>query len=304
MKEVILITGITGFLGCHLGQLIVSGNYRVVATRRSNSNLKNCLEFQEQVKWVNIEEDDWKEQIIDLKPTIVVHAAWLGVAASDRDDWELQSKNIAFLQNLLYIAQKSQTTKVIGLGSQAEYGFIETLVDESHSLKPVSAYGAVKVVCAHLMKAFCVEQKIHWYWLRVFAVFGEKEGEGWLIPKVIKTIAAKQTSSMPFSPGEQKYAYLYIRDLAIAVKKVLDYIPDQSGIYNMSADNPLPLKEIIIMIRDTMAPGFGLEFGALSYRQNQSMMIGGNMSLFKSVFGNLHTTTLEESIRNTIQFYS
>lgn len=233
MKEVILITGITGFLGCHLGKLLIENNYKVIATRRGSSNLTNCFEFLEMINWIDIDEKDWREKVIALQPSIILHAAWIGVSASDREDWDMQSKNLYFLQDLIFIAQHSNTQKIIGLGSQAEYGYIDSIVSESHPLKPTSAYGALKIVSSQLIKNYCIQQKIQWYWMRIFSVFGENEGTVWLLPTVIKTILAKKETKMAFSPGNQRYAYLYVKDFANAIKKVL-ISDNKSGFYNIS----------------------------------------------------------------------
>ena len=304
MKEAILITGATGFLGCHIATLLCEKNYQVIATRRTNSGLKNCIEFQQQIDWVNTDDQNWKEIIIGLKPTIIIHAAWMGVMASERDDWELQAKNLILLQDLLYVAKQSNTQKIIGLGSQAEYGFIDSVVEETHPLKPSTAYGAVKILSAQLLKHFALQNNIQWHWLRVFSVFGEKEGEQWLMPTVIKTIAQGQLKKMAFSAGNQKYAYLYIKDFANAVYKILTNQNNVSGIYNISAGNPLPLKKVITLIRDILNPAFELGFGELYTRPNQSMLIAGDMSKFNRTFGILETTNFEESIHNTINFYN
>lgn len=304
MKEVILITGITGFLGCHIGKLLSENNYQVIATRRSRSNLKNCIEFQDQIEWINIDNDGWKEKIIARAPKIILHAAWIGVSAADRDDWTMQSKNLIFMQDLLHIAQQSNTQKVIGLGTQAEYGFIDTIVSESHPLKPTSAYSAVKIVSSQLLKNSCMMNNVQWYWLRVFPVFGEKEGTDWLLPGIIQTIATKQVKKMAFTPGEQQYAYLYIKDFINAIKKVVVNQKNSSGVYNISSTQPLPLKMIITLIRDKIDPAFELEFGALPYRRNQSMLIAGDMTQFNEAFEILKTTPLDESINNTINFYT
>ena len=111
LKEVILITGITGFLGCHLAQLLVDNNYNIIATKRNSSNLKNCIEFQDKVKWINVDEKDWQDKVIALQPVIIIHAAWTGVLNLERDDWQMQSTNLLLLQDLLYIAKKSNVKK-------------------------------------------------------------------------------------------------------------------------------------------------------------------------------------------------
>lgn len=304
MKPTILITGITGFLGSHIGELLINDEYKIIATKRKSSDLKNCNEFIEKINWVNIDEDNWKEKIISQQPQIIIHAAWIGVEANERNDWHMQTQNIVFLQQLLEIATLSGTTKIIGLGSQAEYGFIDTVVTENHLLQPTTAYGAVKIIVSQLLKAFSVQHSVDWYWLRVFSVFGEKESTKWLLPSVITTIANSSNNSMDFSLGEQQYAYLYVKDFAIAIRNIIVRTSNSSGIYNISAPKVATIKSIITGIKNIINPAFELNFGALPYRQNQPMLIAGDNTKYNQIFGEIDKTSLDAAIKNTIQFYT
>jgi nucleoside-diphosphate-sugar epimerase len=304
LSKVILITGVTGFIGCHLAELLLMDNYKIIATKRTNSSLKNCAEFQDKIEWINVDEENWKQEIITSQPHIVIHAAWIGVTASERDDRELQSTNVSFLEDVFFVAKYSGAQKFIALGSQAEYGFVDTVVKEDQLLKPTSAYGAVKVICSQLVRSFCHKNKIQWYWLRIFSVFGEKEGPGWLIPNVIKAIDSKEKVKMEFSPGDQQYAYLYIKDCAEALKKVISHPEDASGFYNLSSYKVESLKYIITLIRNKMDKSFVLEFGVLPYRKDQSMLLAGDMKLYNSTFGNLHQVPLGDGLDNTINYYT
>lgn len=304
MKATVLITGITGFLGCHIGKLLNDEGYKIIATKRTSSNLNNCSDFKEQIIWVNTDDADWKEKIITHQPQIIIHAAWIGVEASERNDWDLQTQNIFFLQQLLEIAKCSVTKKIIAFGSQSEYGFIDTVVTENHPLQPTSAYGAVKIIISQLLKNFCVQNLINWYWLRVFSIFGEKESTKWLLPSAITTIANSGKSSMDFSLGEQQYAYLYVKDFAIAIKRFIEYRGNCSGIYNISASKSAKLKSIITNIKNTINPAFVLNFGALPYRQDQSMLVAGDTNKYNQIFGEIDKTSFEVAIKNTISFYN
>lgn len=304
MKSTILITGITGFLGCHIGKLLSEDGYKIIATKRKLSNLNNCLEFKETIIWIDIDEANWKENIISQQPQIIIHAAWIGVEANERTNWNLQVQNIFFLQEILEIANLSRTRRIIGLGSQAEYGYIDTIVTENHPLEPTTAYGAVKIVVSQLLKNFSIQQSIEWYWLRVFSVFGEKESTKWLLPNVITTIAESSYNSMDFSLGKQRYAYLYVKDFSNAVKKIVENNQDNSGIYNISALIPVTIESVITTIKNSIRPEFVLNFGALPYRPNQSMLIAGNTTEYNQIFGEIDTTPLEQAIKSTIQFYT
>lgn len=302
MKEVILLTGATGFLGSHIAEVLVENDYQLLVTRRKNSEVKRCKEFTDRLTWIDVDDEAWQQKLIDLKPVQVIHAAWSGVENKHRDQWSTQQENLFFLQELLSISRQAGTKKFIGLGSQAEFGQLNKKVNEQDALNPTDAYSAYKVLCSQLLESFSALNALDWYWLRVFSVFGERENESWLLPSVISNIINKKTY-MEFSGGGQQYAYLYARDFAVGVLKVIEAEENKSGCYNLSGENCLKLTSIISQVRDKMDPNFELRFGALPYRTNQSMVVCGDMTLFNKTFGPLPQTPLEGSIAHTIRFY-
>lgn len=297
----ILLTGATGFLGSHIAESLISHKFELILTKRESSSFKNCQSFYSLVNWVSTDSALWIEKIIELKPDIIVHAAWNGVSSLKRDDWKSQLTNIDFMYQLLKIAEKSSIKKFISLGSQAEYGQFEGKITEEYSLNPTSSYGAIKLAESELIKVFCTEHKISWYWLRVFSVFGERENGKWLIPSVIKKMLS-ESKEMDLTLCEQQYAYLYVKDFADAITNVV--IQDaNSGIYNISSNNPILLKELLVFIRNNVNPDFNLKFGALPYRSNQSMHIEGDSSKFNIAFGQINSSDFEKKLEQVINFY-
>ena len=297
----ILLTGATGFLGSHIAENLISHNFELILTKREHSSLKNCQSFQNKVTWVDTDTVLWVDEIIEFKPDMIIHAAWNGVSSIYREDWESQLTNIDFMYQLLKIAERSNVKKFISLGSQAEYGQFEGKITEEYPLNPTSSYGAVKLAVSELLKAFCTEKQINWYWLRVFTVFGERENEKWLIPSFINKMLS-ECSEMDFTLGEQKYAYLYIADFADSIASVV--IQDApTGIYNVSSDHPIRLKDLLMIIRDNINPGFNLNLGALTYRPNQSMHIEGDSTKFNKAFGQINTSDFTNKLERVINFY-
>ncbi len=297
----ILLTGATGFLGSHIAEHLTRKGHELILTKRNKSSLGNCQSFLSNVIWVNTDENLWEDKVIHFNPEIIIHAAWNGVAASERDHWQDQLTNIDFMYQLLKIAGKCRISKFISLGSQAEYGQIEGKVSEGHPLNPTGPYGAVKLAVSELLKVFCEENSIDWYWLRVFSVFGEKENEKWLIPSVVKNMLSG-ASEMDFTLGEQKYAYLYAEDFAEAITKVV-IKKASSGIYNLSSDYLISLKKLIGMIKEDINPDFVLNFGRIPYRKNQSMHIEGDMSKFNSVFGSIDNSDFRNKLKKVVNSY-
>ena len=296
----ILITGATGFLGVHIAEMLIANGYEVFATKRTTSNLDNCISFVDKIEWIDIENINWEKVLAEISPEIIIHSMWIGVDAMNRDDWKQQIQNITLTENLLSAAAKASVKKIIGLGSQAEYGNFSKKISENAKLIPTSAYGVIKNTCADMTRVYCESNEIKWYWLRLFPLFGEKESSKWLIPSVIRSIQTQK--SMDFTAGEQRYAYLYVKDFAQTILTLIKS-SGASGVYNISSSNPQPLKNIITEIRDILNPSFQLNFGALPYRNGQSMHIEGDVSKFEKMIGAVYTSDFQENLKRTIDYY-
>lgn len=297
----ILVTGITGFVGSQIAELLVKKDFKVIGLKRSDSDMSRCEEIREKIIWVDVdEENDYKKILENLGFKILVHCAWIGVESSERDIWDLQLKNLIFFSELLQISKKANVKKIIVMGSQSEYGQFEGKISENHLANPTNAYAAIKLASLELIKNFSIINNINWIWIRVFSLFGEKESTNWLIPNAIYSI--KNNVELKMTPGEQKYAYLYIKDFAEIICKIIDKNID-SGVYNVSSVKAISIKSIVTKIKDIVNPNFELKFGTLEYRNNQSMHIEGEMQKLENQIGEIHFTEFNIAIRNTINYY-
>ena len=294
----VFITGATGFLGSNIARSLIANGHDLAATYRSSSSKELCEDFNSQISWI-LQERDWENEVLNYEPEVIIHAAWMGVGHDERNCWEIQSANINFLQQVLIIAKTCNVRKFIGLGSQAEYGGFNGCITEAHATNPNEAYGCVKVVCAQLTNQFCRLHHIDWFWLRLFSVFGKGESGNWLIPALVNKLIT--TDQMDFTPGDQKYAYLYAEDLGVAIDNIIN-VAGRPGIYNISGKHPIKLKDLITQIRDIVNPVFKLNFGNLLYRENQPMLVQGDCSKFVTEFGDFDISDFNTSLNLTIGY--
>jgi len=296
----VLITGASGFLGSHIAEVLVANKFEVIALKRKQTDCWRCDNFCEDINWVDLDDKAlWKQKLSAIKPDTLIHSAWIGVEAQNRNRWEQQIENINFLTELMLLAKDINIKRIINLGSQAEYGYLDTVVNEQKALVPTDAYGAIKVACLDIFKTFCEQNAINWIWLRLFSFFGEREQSTWLIPSLVKKIQSEKKMDLTY--GRQRYAYMYVHDFKKIMLKL--FTTDvASGVYNVSGSQDISLKELVVKIRNKLNPEFKLNFGVLPYRPNQSMLIKGNMTKLYEQIGEISLTDFDLALDKTINY--
>ena len=295
----IFLTGISGFIGSHLAELLVSERFQVMALKRKSSDLWRCAAFEDQIIWVT--EESMETSMLDFRPDVILHLGWTGISHLDRANWELQMSNLPILLNLLKIGKQISVKKFLAFGSQAEYGPVEGRVSELFQPKPDNAYAVMKLTAQKMLEIFCKQHDIEWYWLRIYSVFGPREDKNWFVPMVINNLL----NSVPcnLTNCEQQYDYLYVKDLAGMILEVIRAKADSSGVYNISSNQSKSIKSLISRINEIINSESVIAFGAIPYRQNQSMHIEGNSELFNTTFGKYPFTDMKSALTETINFY-
>lgn len=287
----VLLSGATGFIGGYVLRALRKRCFEVMALYRDEAKIDESVRCH----WLKTE-GEWIEQAREFAPETVIHTAWIGVTAAEREDWSLQIQNVALQQRLLDLHPK----QFIALGSQAEYGTINAVVDENFPANPTSAYGAVKLACLDITRSYCTQHRINWFWFRLFSTFGPGEGQGWLIPSAIKKMTTE--SQMDATAGEQRYSYLYVGELArVVALSVSAGAP--CGIYNLSSGRTISIRELFERIRDKVNPDFRLNFGAIPYRERQSMMVGADTSKINRWICRINDRDFDEQLKKTIESY-
>ena len=296
----ILLTGASGFLGSHIAELLCESEHKLLLVKRDKSDLWRCSSFINKVNWTNTDSNMFESEVLSFSPEVIINSAWDGVSASNRNHWETQICNLVYQQRLLNLAKVVKLKKFIGIGSQSEYGNFEGRVDEDYSVNPCTAYGAIKQAAYLVQKVFCKENNIPWYWFRLFSSFGEREGDNWLIPSTVNKMLTENKMDLTF--GEQQYSYLYIKDVAKVFLTAVEKNAE-SGIYHIASDTLRPIKDILLVMRDFLNPCFDLNFGALPYRANQSMINGSINTKTRKIFGKVECSGSEEKLVQTMEYY-
>lgn len=265
-----IVTGATGFIGKALCEELLKEDYSVVAVIRKNSQKRGKLEnlIQENPEYTNqlhimeldLEDLESLHTEYHIQADVFYHLAWNGSSGADREDFDMQYSNIAYTKKAIKTAKDCGCKKIVGAGSQAEYGVILQEAKEDEAVpRPFMMYGAAKLSAYQMGQIYAKQIGIKMVWPRIYSIYGVGENSGTLVSYVIDTL--KKGEIPQLSPCENMWNFMYITDCVRALR-MLGESADAEGIYNVASKDTRVLKEFVKEIRDLIAPGMELNFGA------------------------------------------
>ena len=299
----VFVTGATGFLGSYVTEEFLQRGADVAVLTRKSSDTWRIRHILHRLRVI---EGDLRDlgassaAIEAFRPEVVVHLAWYGVGNQLRDDPAQVEANLLGSVSLLRLGLKMQCGAWIGIGSQAEYGPQNRMLDEDASPNPTTTYGAVKLSLSLLARQLAAGSAMRVAWLRVFSTYGPKDNPGWVIPYLIRSIRCGQKPAL--TACEQRWDYLYIEDAAAAVCDVAA-APDARGVFNLGSGRAYVLREIVERVRDLVHPGQPLGIGEVPYRPDQVMHLQADISRLRRATGWTPKVSLEQGLRRTVQWY-
>lgn len=194
MKKRVFITGISGFAGSHLAELLLEqGDNEIFGTVFGNGpeavnipkNNLTQLNLMDRRKTLRL--------IEEIKPHWVFHLAALSSPSqSFQDPRGTITNNIEAQINVLDGAAASEADRVLVIGSAEEYGKVsdsEIPIDENTELNPLSPYAVSKVAQDYLGKQYFLHHKLPVIRVRPFNHTGERQAPMFVIPAFAKQIA-------------------------------------------------------------------------------------------------------------------
>ncbi len=263
----VVITGATGFIGTALCEEMLHNGHEVVAVIRPESKKKEKLHFSEGEKGrLQIAETGLDELAVLAdqvgKADTFYHLAWNGSAGAAREDFAIQHTNIGYMADAIRAAVKCGCKKFVGAGSQAEYGVVHGVAKEDETVPhPFMMYGAAKLAAYQMGQVLAEQLGIKLVWPRIYSVYGVGENPGTLVNYVMETLQKGEVPEL--SPCENMWNFMYITDCARALR-MLGENEEAEGIYHVASEDTRMLKGFVEEIRDVVAPGSELRFGAKS----------------------------------------
>lgn len=299
----VILTGATGFVGSHVLAGLLKMKAKVGLILRPGTNpwriqalLPSCTLIEQDLETINLSED----QIKSFKPEALIHTAWDGVTNDKRNNSQQITNNIIAAQNLFNVMQKAGVKTIIGLGSQAEYGPANQLVNEKTPTEPTTLYGVAKLAVYHLLKVLCEQNNIRFVWQRLFSSYGPKDHPSWFIPFLINELMQGREPDM--TAGTQLWDYIFVEDVASAILATLSNT-GASGVFNLGSGEALTIRSMAELIRDQINPDLSLGFGKVPFRPDQVMHLQADIQRLNDLAFWKPQVSFLEGCTQTIEWY-
>jgi len=263
MKKAI-VTGANGFIGTALcAELSRQGVEVIAIVRDENENISNICDLPNlRIAYLDLAEFANMDAVIaDRDIDVLYHLAWVGSAGPLRGSDDVQLKNVRYTCDTVRACQKMNCKKMVFASSIMEYE-IAAVMETDMAPGINTLYSSAKVAADYMARTIAADCGVDY----VRAVISNIYGPGEVSPRLVNTSIRKLLNGehCAFSAGEQTYDFIYIDDAA----KTFVAIGDKGKAnvtYYIGSQNPRPLKEFLLELRDVVSPNTELGLGEIPF---------------------------------------
>jgi UDP-glucose 4-epimerase len=266
----ILITGVAGFIGSNLADLLIKNNFDVVGI----DNLSYGISEQIPKGVVFHQEDIRDKKIHNLFSDVeyVFHlAAKNSIIDCENDPIETSDINVNGTINVFDAALKKNVKKVIYAESSAVYEGSKNLPSKESDVSPNSVYAKSKMATNRIANEYSKSKGLVTTGLRYFNVYGPKQDYRRTIPPVfsafiINLLKGKQPTI--FGDGSKKRDFIYVDDVNDFHLMCIENSDTNNEVFNIGSGKNYSIKciykEIKKILQSDINPIFGknLDFEA------------------------------------------
>lgn len=269
MKRAI-VTGATGAVGTALVAELIAHGVEVLVLCRAGSARNDLIPQRPLVtrRYCAMSELSSLENDTGHTWDIFYHLAWEGTTGAQRQDMYMQNRNVRYALDAVAAAARFGCHSFVGVGSQAEYGRVEGLLQPQTPAFPETGYGMAKLAAGQMTRGMAHALGLRHCWVRILSIYGPNDGPQSMISTAIDGLRRGEVPR--FTPGEQIWDYLYSADAAEALRLVGERGRD-GAVYVLGSGEGAPLADYIRMLQQTVAPQGQVALGALPYAPGQVM---------------------------------
>ncbi len=327
----ILITGVAGFIGFHLANLMLRQNHQIVGVDNLNDyyeqSLKKdrlaILEAHEQFLFykADLKDKPSVDKIFEThRPEYVINlAAQAGVRFSISNPYAYLDSNLIGFMNVLEACRNYPVRHLIYASSSSVYGGNKVVpFSTNHNVDhPVSLYAATKKANELMAHTYSHLYNIPTTGLRFFTVYEPYGRPDMAYFSFVKDILSG-TPIKVFNHGEMKRDFTYVDDIVRSISQLIDKIPianenwdervdDLSTsfapykIYNIGNNSPVDLMHFITILEDQL--GMKAEKIFMEMQPGDVLITYADVSDLEKDIGFKPSTSIEKGLAQFVKWY-
>lgn len=305
-----LITGMGGFIGSHLADLLLAKDIDVYGTIHVNGS-RNIKHVKDKVNAFQCDVSNKQETeklILDVEPDLIFHlAAQSLVIPSWKDPEKTFKSNINGTLNVLEAARKQKNEPVIFIAcSSAEYGlnFPEEIpINEKKEFRPSSPYAVSKISTDMLGYLYWQAHKMNIIRGRFFNITGPRKTSD-ACSDFAKMIAEAENGKRETIPVGNLDGIRDLTDVRDAVKAVWTLIEKgrHGDIYNICSGSGHRMKDILEMLMSFSTRKTDITTDREKIRPLEDPIFIGNNSKIKQL-GWKNEIPIEKTLKDILDYW-
>lgn len=309
-----LITGITGFVGSHLAEYLLSQGIEVVGTARWRSQTDNIDHLGDRVRLVECDLRDSasvKSVVATAEPDCVYHlAAQSFVQTSWQAPGETLTTNIIGQLHLLEAIRDLKADISVQIaGSSEEYGLVkpeELPIGEENPLRPLSPYAVSKVGQDLLAYQYHHSYGMHLVRTRAFNHTGPRRGRVFATSSFASQIAEIEAGRaepvLRVGNLEAKRDFTDVRDIVRGYVLALDK-GEAGQVYNLCSGVAHSIQEVIDILLGMAKMKIRIEQDPARMRPSDVPVLVGDSTKFRELTGWVTTIPFEQTLRDLLNWW-
>lgn len=296
MKNKALITGITGFAGSHLAELLLKEGYQVFGTARPRSKTDNIDGFRDKI---TLEDADVLDShslyaiLRKIKPDYVFHlAAQSFVQTSWASPATTMEINTVGSVHLFEAVRRAEVDTIIQIAcSSEEYGLVmpdEIPVKETNPLRPLSPYAVSKIAMDYLGYQYHQSYGMKIVRTRGFNHTGPRRGEVFVTSNFAKQIAkiekGKKEPVIAVGNLDAKRDWTDVRDMVraylLSVQKC-----EYGEVYNICSERTIKVSDMLDTLLSMSKARIKIKKDPSRLRPSDVPILLGDSSKFRKATG-------------------
>ncbi len=313
-KPKALITGINGFVGSHLADLLVSEGYPVsgIAVTRDLKNLSH-VEQKISIAYGDVRSAKDVENILaEVKPDCIYHLAGSSfVPEAEADPRIVYDVNVLGTLNLLEAVRSTHlNAKILIVGSGEVYGPVPEAalpVNEEYPLKPTSPYGVTKACTDLLAYQYATAYQMNVIRVRSFNHIGPRQSEQFVCSSFAKQIVEieKGIRKPILNVGnlEARRDFTDVRDVVRAYRIILENSKG-GDVYNVGSGKAWRIGDLLkTLIADSTVKEIELQQQKVRIRSNDIPLMLCDASKLEKELGWKPMISIEQTLQDLLGYW-